>query len=227
MAPSPNGGQIWIYDRDTDDDLMIRRVGDAVRVRHQRLPVTRRWIATATACRTCRSISAARIRRRPPPTRATSRKARRTRSSRRGSPRSIRTRRRRSWSIASSARTARPSSITRTLPAKSRTTLDLIGVHGGAGERFLDGRGIGSAGGRRSHDDLGSPRAYGSHAETSIAAPSTTWHLAEGATHGAFDLFYLLQNPGDTADDGADHLPAARAERRRSSSRTTSRRTAA
>jgi hypothetical protein len=37
--------------------------------------------------------------------------------------------------------------------------------------------------------------SYGAHAETAILAPSTTWHLAEGATHGAFDLFYLLQNP--------------------------------
>ncbi len=37
---------------------------------------------------------------------------------------------------------------------------------------------------------------YGSHAETSMAAPATAWFLAEGATHGAFSLFYLLQNPG-------------------------------
>jgi hypothetical protein len=37
---------------------------------------------------------------------------------------------------------------------------------------------------------------YGSHAETAVAAPSTTWLLAEGATHGRFQLFYLLQNPG-------------------------------
>jgi len=37
---------------------------------------------------------------------------------------------------------------------------------------------------------------YGSHAETALAAPSTTWFLAEGATHGRFSLFYLLQNPG-------------------------------
>lgn len=36
---------------------------------------------------------------------------------------------------------------------------------------------------------------YGSHAETSIAAPATTWYLAEGATHSGFDLFYLIQNP--------------------------------
>jgi hypothetical protein len=39
---------------------------------------------------------------------------------------------------------------------------------------------------------------YGAHAERASAAPSTSWFLAEGAT-GAFSLFYLLQNPGDTA----------------------------
>lgn len=42
---------------------------------------------------------------------------------------------------------------------------------------------------------------YGSHAETSVAAPSTIWYLAEGATTFNFNLFYLLQNPGDTAAD--------------------------
>jgi uncharacterized repeat protein (TIGR02543 family) len=35
---------------------------------------------------------------------------------------------------------------------------------------------------------------YGSHAGTSVAAPRTRWYLAEGATGGGFDLFYLLQN---------------------------------
>ena len=39
---------------------------------------------------------------------------------------------------------------------------------------------------------------YGSHAETAIAAPATTWYLAEGSTSGAFSLFYLLLNPGPT-----------------------------
>jgi hypothetical protein len=39
---------------------------------------------------------------------------------------------------------------------------------------------------------------YGSHAETSQPAPSTTWYLAEGATHGNFNLFYLIQNPNQT-----------------------------
>jgi hypothetical protein len=40
---------------------------------------------------------------------------------------------------------------------------------------------------------------YGSHAETAITAPATTWYLAEGATHGAFDLYYLLQNANASA----------------------------
>jgi uncharacterized repeat protein (TIGR01451 family) len=40
-------------------------------------------------------------------------------------------------------------------------------------------------------------RHYGSHAETSQPGPETVWYLAEGATHGAFNLFYLIQNPND------------------------------
>lgn len=36
---------------------------------------------------------------------------------------------------------------------------------------------------------------YGSHAETALAGPATTWYLAEGATHSGFELFYLIQNP--------------------------------
>lgn len=40
-------------------------------------------------------------------------------------------------------------------------------------------------------------RGYGAHSETGIVAPRTTWYFAEGATHSGFDVFYLLQNPGD------------------------------
>ena len=40
--------------------------------------------------------------------------------------------------------------------------------------------------------------AYGSHAETSIAAAAISWNLAEGSTNG-FNLFYLIQNPNGTA----------------------------
>ncbi len=41
---------------------------------------------------------------------------------------------------------------------------------------------------------------YGSHAERGVLTrTATTWYLAEGATHGNFDLFYLIQNPGPAA----------------------------
>ena len=40
---------------------------------------------------------------------------------------------------------------------------------------------------------------FGSHAETSIEQPATTWYLAEGSTSGPFNLFYLLQNPNASA----------------------------
>jgi hypothetical protein len=38
---------------------------------------------------------------------------------------------------------------------------------------------------------------YGSHAETAVAMPRTTWYFAEGATHSGLNLFYLIQNPND------------------------------
>jgi hypothetical protein len=40
---------------------------------------------------------------------------------------------------------------------------------------------------------------YGSHAETSVGRPETVWYLAEGATTGSFNLYYLLQNPSAQA----------------------------
>ena len=40
---------------------------------------------------------------------------------------------------------------------------------------------------------------YAAHMESAVERPSTTWYLAEGATHGNFDLFYLVQNPNSTA----------------------------
>ncbi len=40
--------------------------------------------------------------------------------------------------------------------------------------------------------------AYGSHSETGVSAPRTSWLLAEGATIGGFNTFYLLQNPTST-----------------------------
>jgi hypothetical protein len=40
---------------------------------------------------------------------------------------------------------------------------------------------------------------YGSHSETSVASPASTWYFAEGTTQGDFNLFYLVLNPNDDA----------------------------
>ena len=40
--------------------------------------------------------------------------------------------------------------------------------------------------------------AYGAHSDTGVAAPRTSWVLAEGATIAGFNTFYLLQNPTTT-----------------------------
>jgi hypothetical protein len=40
---------------------------------------------------------------------------------------------------------------------------------------------------------------YGATAETSRPAPATSWFFAEGATSSDFRLFYLLENPGESA----------------------------
>ena len=40
---------------------------------------------------------------------------------------------------------------------------------------------------------------YAAHMETAVERPATSWYLAEGATHGNFDLFYLILNPSTTA----------------------------
>jgi hypothetical protein len=40
---------------------------------------------------------------------------------------------------------------------------------------------------------------YGSHAEAAVAEPASVWYLAEGATLGAFELYYLIQNPNPEA----------------------------
>jgi hypothetical protein len=69
---------------------------------------------------------------------------------------------------------------------------------------------------------------YGSHAETAVDAPSTTWYLAEGSTSGPFSLFYLLQNPNPTATNAtitflrpAGNAPVVRSYTLPPNSRTT------
>ena len=48
--------------------------------------------------------------------------------------------------------------------------------------------------------------AIGSHAETAIAAPARKWYLAEGATGGPFNLFYLIQNTSPRAAQVTVHF---------------------
>lgn len=43
----------------------------------------------------------------------------------------------------------------------------------------------------------GEPSTYGSHSGTGVAAPSSVWHFAEGATIAGLQTFFLLQNPAD------------------------------
>ena len=58
---------------------------------------------------------------------------------------------------------------------------------------------------------------YGSHAERGILTrTATTWYLAEGATHGAFNLFYLLQNPATHGGGRRDHAICCRRRAARS-----------
>lgn len=42
-------------------------------------------------------------------------------------------------------------------------------------------------------------RGYGTHLEAAVTSPAATWYLAEGATSDPFELFYLLQNPNESA----------------------------
>lgn len=42
-------------------------------------------------------------------------------------------------------------------------------------------------------------QGYGSTGETSVQSPASLWYLAEGATIGGFDLYYLIQNPNTDA----------------------------
>ena len=84
--------------------------------------------------------------------------------------------------------------LARTLPAGARMTLDRSNLPPLAsdafGSRFEASHPIGID--RTVTWDAA--QGYGSHSETGIVEPRTTWYLAEGATHSGFNLFYLLQN---------------------------------
>ena len=87
---------------------------------------------------------------------------------------------------------------TLTMPGLARATLvpeTLTGLEQGSFATVIESTQPIIADRRMTWDGSG----YGSHAETSIARPETTWYLAEGATTGSFNLYYLLQNPGTQA----------------------------
>ena len=85
-----------------------------------------------------------------------------------------------------------------TIPARTRISVDpgaVSGVYGNSFSTIVESDVAVVVDRTVSWDASG----YGSHAETALASPSTTWFLAEGATHNTFDLFYLIQNPGPAA----------------------------
>jgi hypothetical protein len=89
-----------------------------------------------------------------------------------------------------------------TVPAMSRTTIDesnrpVLGTEAFA-TKFQADRVIGV---ERTMTWAAGGAAYGSHSDTGVNEPRTSWLLAEGATIGGFNTFYLLQNPTTTAAD--------------------------
>lgn len=87
-----------------------------------------------------------------------------------------------------------------TVPPGTRRTIDAPSVVGAAPAQFaaVVDSDTGLVAERTMRwDETG----YGGHAETGASAPATDWYFAEGATHSGFNLFYLLQNPGDTPAD--------------------------
>ncbi len=89
-----------------------------------------------------------------------------------------------------------PTVLEVTVPARSRYTIDASNRPPLASEAFATtfecARTIGVE--RTMTWAAGGP-TYGAHSETGVAAPRTSWLLAEGATIGGFNTFYLLQNP--------------------------------
>jgi hypothetical protein len=87
-----------------------------------------------------------------------------------------------------------------TIPAQTRITVhpgSIGGVYGSSFSTVVESDAAVVVDRTVSWDASG----YGSHAETSLPNASTTWFLAEGATHSTFALFYLIQNPNAASAD--------------------------
>ena len=83
------------------------------------------------------------------------------------------------------------------VPAGNRRTVNSADARLAHHRAVLDADRIGRAGGRGSHGGWANGLGYGSHTETAVLTAATTWYLAEGATGGGFDLYYLIQNSND------------------------------
>jgi hypothetical protein len=87
------------------------------------------------------------------------------------------------------------------IPAHTRTTIDVQDVAGLSSADFatLIEADVQVVADRTMTWDT---NEFGSHAERGILTRTATqWYFAEGATHGGFSLFYLLQNPGGATAD--------------------------
>lgn len=84
---------------------------------------------------------------------------------------------------------------TKLVPAQQRVTVDTAGIAELQGHAFATvvESDVFVAVDRLVQWDAG----RGSHAEHGLPGPSRSWYFAEGATYTGFQLFYLLQNPGD------------------------------
>lgn len=89
-----------------------------------------------------------------------------------------------------------PTTMEMTIPARTRATIDESNRPPLASEAFATKfeapRVLGIE--RTMSWAAGGP-IYGAHSDTGTDAPRTSWMLAEGATIGGFNTFYLLQNP--------------------------------
>ncbi len=85
--------------------------------------------------------------------------------------------------------------VARTIPPRARATLAAADLGVGAAEFGVEIEADVAVGA----DRLMTWNGVGSHAESSVAAPGRQWFLAEGATGGPFNLFYLVQNTSSRA----------------------------
>jgi hypothetical protein len=95
-----------------------------------------------------------------------------------------------------------PTTMELTVPARSRATIDEANRPVLASEAFATKFEAPLViGVERTMTWAAGGLAYGSHSETGVTEPRTSWLLAEGATIGGFNTFYLLQNPTTTQAD--------------------------